>query len=133
MDDHQEWQNYAEKHQCHTEAEKETRGINHSFSNRQGGKVREEKLLNLRALSGFAVNILIQPARHKVARLGLEIGRGFFVAETSYEAGTAWMESTAGRRVDQARRLAGRHFLERLRVARIGIGGCREQRMSVGM
>ena len=50
-------------------------------------------LLIFAFLAFFAVNLLIQPTFHKMLRLGLEVRRHLYIAQTRHETRAAWVEA----------------------------------------
>lgn len=135
MDDHQKRQGNAEKHKRHAETEKEA-GIFHKahpiLSTAKSAKFAKKCFYFFLAfLAGFAVNLLIQPASHKMIWLWLEIQRLFFIAQPRDGFRAARMKAASFGRVDQTRRFAGRQLLERFGVAKIWVGCGGEQRVRV--
>lgn len=71
--------------------------------------------------------IIVQPARHKMARFGLKVGGEFHVTQTGHEMRAARVEATSRGRIHQTRRLTGRHLFERFRIACIRVrSGCKQ-------
>jgi len=77
--------------------------------------------------------VLVQPARHGMTGLGLEVGRELHVTQAGHEMRTARMEAATRWRIGQTGWLTGRHFLKGFGVVRIRVGGGGQQGVSVGM